>query len=625
MDGYVTIGTEIDTKSFDRQIEEIEYQLKQLDYELSHKKELKLDDRTIKEYELKAEKLTNQLVALKQKQEDLNKTKLSGMPFQLNGIGNSIENVIKKITRWGLAIFGIRSMYMLVRQSMSTLTQYNEQLAADVEYIRFALATALQPVIERIIQLAYTLLQYVNYLAQAWFGVNLFANATTEAFQKQNKAMSGTVKQAKELQKTLAGFDEMNILQENGDVTSGGGGGGVGLPTDDLSKKLNEIKTPKWLEWLGKNGKTILKVIEGIAIALGTIKFAQLLVGASQLSGALGVLAQIGVVAIGVELLYTALTGRELISDIMEIKKGLQDLNEIRKQEQGAAAKSQKNTLSLINTYNEAAKTTGVTKEQTQQYIDTLINGIDTYDDIIDSMEKQKSWLGALSGENEKITKSQQKYNETINVQLAELKKLYDSGELNSKQKAYYISLLEKQTTRLATENKGINKNSQEFKDNTERIKNNRAELERITGKPYEIKTTIQTPNTNSFEAKIKSLINKITGWFGNITLGFGWGLGGGGFRAKGGIYYPSKLPKLAAGGIINQPGRGVPYHGATIGERGAEAVVPLTDSQQMALLGEAIGRYITINANITNTMNGRVISREIQKVQNQSDFAMNR
>ena len=53
--------------------------------------------------------------------------------------------------------------------------------------------------------------------------------------------------------------------------------------------------------------------------------------------------------------------------------------------------------------------------------------------------------------------------------------------------------------------------------------------------------------------------------------------------------------------------------------------VIPLTDSQQMALLGEAIGRYITVNANITNTMNGRVISREIQRVQNNSNFAMNR
>ena len=92
-------------------------------------------------------------------------------------------------------------------------------------------------------------------------------------------------------------------------------------------------------------------------------------------------------------------------------------------------------------------------------------------------------------------------------------------------------------------------------------------------------------------------------------------------FGAKGLVYYP----KLAMGGIVNRPGTGVAYGGATIGERGAEAVVPLTDSQQMQLLGEAIGKYITVNANIVNTMNGRIISKELQRVQNESDFVLNR
>ena len=81
------------------------------------------------------------------------------------------------------------------------------------------------------------------------------------------------------------------------------------------------------------------------------------------------------------------------------------------------------------------------------------------------------------------------------------------------------------------------------------------------------------------------------------------------------------KFTRLAKGGIINQPGRGV----ALGGEAGREGVIPLTDSQQMELLGEAIGKFITINASITNTMNGRVISRELQKINNENDFAFNR
>ena len=84
------------------------------------------------------------------------------------------------------------------------------------------------------------------------------------------------------------------------------------------------------------------------------------------------------------------------------------------------------------------------------------------------------------------------------------------------------------------------------------------------------------------------------------------------------------KLPRLAVGGIVNMPGRGVPIGGAIAGEVSKEGVLPLTDSQAMEELGATIGRYITINANITNTMNGRVISRELQKINTNSDFARN-
>ena len=85
------------------------------------------------------------------------------------------------------------------------------------------------------------------------------------------------------------------------------------------------------------------------------------------------------------------------------------------------------------------------------------------------------------------------------------------------------------------------------------------------------------------------------------------------------------KFPRLAKGGIINMPGRGVDYYGANIGERGREGIVPLDNEASLRLIGETMAKYITINASITNTMNGRVISRELQKVQNESSFAFNK
>lgn len=85
-------------------------------------------------------------------------------------------------------------------------------------------------------------------------------------------------------------------------------------------------------------------------------------------------------------------------------------------------------------------------------------------------------------------------------------------------------------------------------------------------------------------------------------------------------------LPRLAKGTILNAPGRGVPVAGGTAlaGEAGREAYLPLSDTQLLEELGSTIGKYITINANITNTMNGRVISRQLQQIRNDREFAYN-
>lgn len=82
----------------------------------------------------------------------------------------------------------------------------------------------------------------------------------------------------------------------------------------------------------------------------------------------------------------------------------------------------------------------------------------------------------------------------------------------------------------------------------------------------------------------------------------------------------------MATGAIINNPGRGVTVGGGTAiaGEAGAEGIIPLTDESAMETLGQAIGKYITINASIINKMNNRVISREIQRVKASQEFAYN-
>lgn len=81
------------------------------------------------------------------------------------------------------------------------------------------------------------------------------------------------------------------------------------------------------------------------------------------------------------------------------------------------------------------------------------------------------------------------------------------------------------------------------------------------------------------------------------------------------------EVPKLARGGIVNNPGRGVP---AIIGEAGAEAVLPLENNTGwMDILADKIngeGRSIVVQV----VLSGKKIHEEIIKLSQRRDFATN-
>jgi hypothetical protein len=78
------------------------------------------------------------------------------------------------------------------------------------------------------------------------------------------------------------------------------------------------------------------------------------------------------------------------------------------------------------------------------------------------------------------------------------------------------------------------------------------------------------------------------------------------------------QIPKLAVGGIVNRPGRGVP---AIIGEAGAEAVLPLENNTEwMDILADKIGGNVTIPI----YMDGKKIATYVVDIQKKKAFAMN-
>ena len=167
----------------------------------------------------------------------------------VDSVGKSLQGQIGKISKMAMAVVGIRTAWMGVRRVISLVQQYNPQISADLEYMGYAIAQIFLPIVQKLVNILYTVLNYVNAIMSAWFGINLFSNASVKNFKK----MIGT---AKEIKNSLAGFDEMNTLQDSSSSSSSGSA----MPSMELSKGL-QGDVPAWLQWIIDNKDLILAIL----------------------------------------------------------------------------------------------------------------------------------------------------------------------------------------------------------------------------------------------------------------------------------------------------------------------------------------------------------------------------
>ena len=236
-----------------------EYSFNQEEYNMYSKQlaEKQQEIALLKQEEDAYDKTLSQLEENKEAQTHWNKTieetkeKLAhadSIKSAIGDIGTKIKGIFKQTLKWGLAIISVRSAYMMIRQTASTLSQYNEDLRNKIEGIRLALASALEPIITRLVDLIIELLRYVNAISVSLFGWDLFKNA------KNMKSMS---KSAKEIKNSLAGFDEMNVLGSTNAV-----GGGAGANVLDLSPK--DLDTRIFYDWIDRVRDIILRGFDAI-------------------------------------------------------------------------------------------------------------------------------------------------------------------------------------------------------------------------------------------------------------------------------------------------------------------------------------------------------------------------
>lgn len=566
-------------------------------------KEVKLNnavDRTTSAYR----QTKNNVSAYKAKVESVNLQKQQAQVSQLKKgfqkVNTSVANSIQHMGRLALGIFSVASAYRLMSAASSTLGQYDKQYATNLEYIRYLIAQAIAPALQYVVNLASTLLSYLNYILNAWFGITLFSKNSAKNFMKAKNSTGGISKNTGKIKKDLqtTPFDEMNVLSDTSDSgTSGGAGGGAVAPSIDPSMLQGEV--PDWLKWIADNKDLILAIMAGIAAGL--------------LAWKLGL---DGIKALGIGLLIAG-----IVYTIESLLEYLQD-------------PSWENFGKIIQGIGIAIMGLGILIGNVPLVVAgaiVLIIGIIVkyWDQIkaflqsgIDWLKSKSDWIHNMFGEvigniyDAWVEKLQLILNFFDNT-FKNIKSIFDNiiGFIRNVFTGNWKGAWENIKNIFAAIWNQI-KNT--FVTIFSLIKNMVVSVAQTTGTIIAgVFKAVVNAVLRTIESVLNSPIRAINRLIGVINNVPGINLG---------TLSTFNLPRLAKGTILNAPGRGVPVAGGTAlaGEAGREAYLPLSDTQLLEELGSTIGKYITINANITNTMNGRVISRQLQQIKNDREFAYN-
>ena len=164
------------------------------------------------------------------------------------GVGTGIKSGIGTVLKYAAALFSLRSIYSTLSGcAQSWLSSQNagaKQLSANIEYMKYAMGSALAPVIQFVTNLVYQLMKAIQSVAYALTGVNIFAKASAGVFKSAQKS-------AKDTSKSLSSVhSEINNVGDKGNSGSGASSPNIGdlsklNPTNSL---LDAIKNGNWYE-----------------------------------------------------------------------------------------------------------------------------------------------------------------------------------------------------------------------------------------------------------------------------------------------------------------------------------------------------------------------------------------
>lgn len=646
-DGKIVIGTEIDYRKFDKQIDELDKKASVLETKISDPKKYNIDT-TKAEADL--EKIKNKIEVLNKKSLEVGLKNVSNIEFnpdriknfsngklqmqeiggsatKLNGqlnyvaknlkdikveaeevgkkgqeVNNKNSNLLSKNTktlqRFAFRLLNVASIYSVVSKASSAYLSTNEELANKLQSVWVGLGSFLAPAIEMISDALLKALGYLNVFVKALTGIDFIARANAKALKSQASAQ-------KELNNQSYDFDVVRKQQDTSSSSGGGFGGGSGLIEipeldENLVRKLQEMA--KWLKenwyWIKEVGKVLLITFGAVKIGKVLAGIAGLLSGANgaggllKLSSVLKGLLTIGTITIGVDLLYKGLTGRDLIEDLGNIKKGLDELRQSTEANTRQDKTYTDGLKSLGKTMRERIEEGDYTNEQLKETTNLLRSNTTAITNQMINIDSQKIKTKAMREEEKALAEQMQEVVDQYSY-------LYQQGLLNEEQTYDYIDAIDGQIRIMKTLGQDTSHLEETYKS--------------LTGKTWEIKTS---SNIEVIREKVLRALASIDKELDkNRTLEIATKS----LNMAGNVF--SGMFGFAKGGIVTQPTR------ALIGEAGyPEAVVPMTQDYLSTLASE-IAKFGGTGGNnrpVNVYLDGRLIQRQMNNRQQQVRFSTN-
>lgn len=434
-------------------------------------------------------------VELEKLESQLNDTTKSSTAFKR--VGDNISNTMKKgmqsAKRFTLSLFGIHSIYRMLSRASSAYLAQDQETTNKIQAAWIGLGSVFAPLLQMIADFAIKAVSYFNIFIKALTGVDFLGNAMAKSMNKANKS-------AVKLSKTLAGFDEITNL----DSDAGSVGAGTTDWIDAFKKVELDPNLTKFFENLGETLKPVKDHLGEIALTLLGV-----FTGA-KLAGILLGIGGIGAAAFGAGLLIAELAGAIWLTIY-----ATEELDYIEK----INDKTNERMIKHTNDYIEAVKKKLAQGDMTVEQAKTLSkSSLTSIENLIEENEKlgeKATFWEKLLGVDKQRQKQTEVNNKLIDDEIGLLIRMAQAGKLDGEERKRLITILESQRTSLLETNDGLNKNSTEYKKNSEKIVQLEKDLKGLTGKDYNTKVKVDVDTS-----KAKSGLSRFFGGLGGVVLG---------------------------------------------------------------------------------------------------------